>query len=206
VPTGVLPRTGLSSRLASFLRGRGLGVVEAREPGGTLAGEAIREFIKVGAPPLSPPAELLLFLAARAQLVEEVVVPALREGKVVLLDRFVHSTLAYQGYGLGVDLGGETAEENVARLRELCLMATKGLWPRRVLLLDLPAEEGLARRRLATPIGDRIEDRDLEFHRRVRQGYLTLAAAEPEVFLVLDGRGSPERIAAAIEESLAKEL
>lgn len=196
-------KTTQVSRVASILREGGARVVEAREPGGTAAGEDIRRLIKGRTAGLAPTAEVLLFLAARAQLVNEVIIPALATGQIVLLDRFVHSTLAYQGYGLGVDLGAPSPRENIARLRDLCLIATRGLWPRRVFLLDLPVDEGLDRRRRVTPGGDRIEDRDREFHRKVREGYLTLAAAEPKVFVVLDGRSSPDDLAAAIARDVA---
>ncbi len=126
---------------------------------------------------------------------------ALAAGKFVLLDRYVHSTLAYQGYGLGVDLGGASLEENVARLRELCRAAVGAAWPDLIVILDLEPEGGFAR--LAGEAPDRVEARDLEFHRRVREGFLALARGEAEA-AVVDAAATEEEVFSAVRTELAK--
>jgi len=182
-------------RLAERLRAEGIECVRTREPGGTSLGEAVRGLLQhdlAGEPPV-PAAELLLFVAARAQLVETVVRPALKRGLWVLCDRFYDSTLAYQGYGRGMEL---------AALRRVNAVAVGDCRPDRTFLLDLPVERGFER--LATRYAgteekkDRFERETLAFHRRVRAGYLELAAAEPERFRVLDADRSPEAIAEEI--------
>jgi len=198
-------KTSQLERAAAYLRAEGVDVVTAREPGGTAVGEQIRSVLlsreNAGMAPL---AELFLYLAARAQLVAEAVEPALAGRKFVLLDRYVHSTLAYQGYGLGVDLGGVSLEENVARLRGLCRAAVGDAWPDLVLILDVEPEEGFAR--LAGEAPDRVEARDLEFHRRVRDGFITLAAEEPERVAVVDASPPAEEVFAAVKAALADVL
>ncbi len=194
-------KTTQLGRAAAFLRDRGVAVVVAREPGGTELGEQVRDILlsRSGAAP-APLAELSLYLAARAQLVAEVIEPALAAGAVVLLDRYVHSTLAYQGYGLGVELGGTSREENVAYLRELCRAVVKGCWPDLVILLDLPPKEGLARLAGAAP--DRVEARELAFHRRVREGFLALAREEPGHFKVIDASADADEVFASAKDAL----
>lgn len=195
-------KTTQLSRAAAYLEDRGFAVVAAREPGSTAVGEKVREVLLGRAEaPLAAAAELFLYLAARSQLVAEVVAPALAAGKVVLLDRYVHSTLAYQGYGLGVALGGANAAADLARLRDLCRAAVGAAWPDLVLVLDLPAEDGLAR--LAGEEPDRIEARSLDFHRRVRDGFLALAAAEPAVVRVVNGARGPDEVWAAVQREIA---
>jgi dTMP kinase len=195
-------KTTQLARAAAYLAERGADVITAREPGGTAVGEQVRAILlNRENSAMAPRAEVFLYLAARAQLVAEVVAPALAGGKFVLLDRYVHSTLAYQGYGLGVDLGGSSAEENVAKLRELCRATVGEAWPDRVIVLDLEPEEGLAR--LAGEAPDRIEARDLAFHRRVRDGFLALAAGEPERVVVVDAAPDAEAVFAAVEPVLA---
>jgi dTMP kinase len=185
--------------LARRLRGAGLVVLEVREPGGTPLGESLRPLLlhAQGAPP-APPAELFLYLAGRAQLAAEVIGPALAGGQVVLCDRFADSTAAYQGHGRGMDL------ELIARLNRL---ATAGVWPDLTVLLDLDPAAGLARLAgragagggAAGPGGlDRFEREALAFHRRVRDGYLALARAEPDRFLVVDAAQDPAAIAASL--------
>ena len=201
--------------LAEHLRAAGRAVVETREPGGTAAGAAIRRLLLApGAPPLAPLTELLLYCADRTQHVAEVVRPALAAGRVVLSDRFSESTIAYQGYGRGLDL---------SVVRALDAHARAGLVPDLTFLLDCPATEGLARiagRRQslgqggAAPSGaaplelDRFEREAVVFHERVRAGFRALAAAEPARFCVLDG-GAPiesirARIVAEAERRLAR--
>jgi dTMP kinase len=198
-------KTTQLERAAAYLRRERVDVVTAREPGGTAVGEEVRRILlsRENAS-MSPPAELFLYLAARAQLVAEVVEPALSAGKLVLLDRYVHSTLAYQGYGLEVDLGGASPEENIAKLRELCRAAVGDAWPDLVIILDLAPEEGFAR--LAGEAPDRIESRDLEFHRRVRDGFLALAAEEPARVVVVDASPPAEEVFAAVKAALASVL
>jgi dTMP kinase len=174
--------------LAEWLEGRGIPVVAARDPGGTRVSEAIRQvLLDPASHAMAPLTELLLYAAARAQLVQEVVAPALAQGKVVLLDRFEDSTFAYQGGGR------QLPDPAVRRANEL---ATGGLRPDLVVLLDLPAEEGRRRRRAdrSRPAEDRMEREAPEFYARVHESYRARAAAEPDRFWVVDGRGSPTTI------------
>ncbi len=170
-------KTLQAARLATALRGRGHDVLLTREPGGTPLGDQIRDLLMAtDGEPLDPVADALLFNAARAQHVAKVIRPALAAGRVVVCARFADSTLAYQGLGGGVDL---------TVLRRIVAIATGGLSPDLTLLLDLPAERGLARK---TPDSHtRFETFfDLAFHRRVRDGFLALAATEPERWTVID--------------------
>jgi len=156
----------------------GVPAVLVHEPGGTGVGRRIARWLKwdrsMG---LSPVAELLLFNASRAQLVSEVIEPALEAGKVVICDRFADSTMVYQGYGRGLD------REMVGRVNNI---GTGGLCPALTVLLDIPVDDGFAR--VAGRTRDRFEREEAAFHRRVREGYLALAAAEPGRWLVIDGR------------------
>lgn len=183
-------KTTQAERLAAHLGSRGLDVVSTREPGGTRLGERLREVLLVRAgttPAADGLTDALLFNAARRQLVSEVIGPALSAGRIVLCARFADSTLAYQGYGAGVPL---------ERLRALETMATDGLRPDLTILLDLPVEAGLAR--VAPDDVTRFEALDLEFHRRVRQGFLALAAASPARFTIVDATRSSDAVATAI--------
>ncbi|MDQ3937884.1 MAG: dTMP kinase [Chloroflexota bacterium] len=174
-------------------------VVVTREPGGTGLGEQIRDLLLHGdASRRDPIADAALFNAARRQLVSEVVRPALERGAWVVCDRFADSTLAYQGYGAGVPLDV---------LQQLADAATGGLSPDRTLLLDLPPEAGLARR-ASGPSSDLTrfelaERHDLDYHRRVRDGYLRLAAGEPDRWRVVDASRPPAEVAEAAWEALA---
>lgn len=177
-------KSTLTARLADRLRGRGLAVVTAREPGGTAVGEGVRVLLRDR---LDPWAEAFLFLAARAQLTTEVIRPALAQGAWVVCDRFAASTLAYQGYGRGLD---------VAALRLLNGIATGNLEPDLTILLDLDPEEG-RRRKGPTPDDLRTGSEELAFHRRVREGYLRLAeGAPPGRWAVIDARKPLERVEA----------
>jgi dTMP kinase len=185
-----------AARLAEGLTARGREVVLTREPGGTPLAERIREILLHARDvPLSPEAQALLFSAARAQLVRDVIRPALADGKIVIADRFYDSTLAYQGYGHGAELEG---------LRAMTRFAVGGLAPDRTFLIDAPVEVIL--RRLATPERagrwDRFHAGDRSFHERVREGYLRLAAAEPKRFIVVDGDRSEDAIAADIRRQV----
>lgn len=183
-------------RLAESLRRSGQPVVETREPGGTALGEAIRSvLLSATNRDMAPETELFLYLACRAQLTREVITPALRRGVIVLCDRFADATIVYQGYGRGLDLN------LIAAMNRL---ATGDVMPDLTLLLDLDPVEGLNRvkeRRqvpLLDPSFDRLEAEALEFHDRVRKGYLTLAQGEPHRFRVVDARGSEEAVAQKI--------
>jgi len=146
-------------------------------------------------------AEILLYSASRAQLVGQLIRPALVRGTVVLCDRYADSTIAYQGYGRGLDL---------AALRQITTFATGGLTPDLTIYLDCPVEEGLNRKQRALALGEgewnRLDQEPVKFHRRVRQGYLALAAAEPDRWLVLDAVRSIEEIQREIREAVTSVL
>ncbi len=171
-------KSTLGRELAQRLRERGYEVLETREPGGTAVGTRIREIVLLDlALEIDPLTEFLLYSASRAQLVREVIRPALAAGAVVLCDRYADSSMAYQGYGRGL---------NRRVLEDITYEATAGLRPNLTFLLDMDPAEGL--RRASHKGGlDRLEQADLSFHTRVRAGFLELAAAEPERFAVLDG-------------------
>ncbi len=227
-------KTTHSRRLASALSRSGYSVVSTREPGGFPLGEIIRDWVK-GPGNLSPATELLLFLADRAQHVAEVIRPALDKGEIVVCDRFKASTIAYQGYGRGIDL------DIIDRLNAL---ACGDLSPDLTVLLDLPIEESLPRRspfsmdergQMAFEIlleesrslgidepysgypeelvleearawrgeePDAIDSEELEFHRRVKEGYLEQAAQNPSSWVVVDSSGPEGTVAAAIWEKV----
>ena len=188
-------KTTQAERLRDRIAATGREVVLTREPGGTPLGEAIRAILlhPIRGRNHDPRADALLFNAARAQLVSTVVRPALERGATVISTRFADSTLAYQGHGAGLP---------VDELRAVERAATGGLRPDRTILLDLPAETGLARKG-----GDeltRFETAfDLDFHRRVRDGFLALAAAEPDRFVVIDASRSADEVAADIAARVA---
>ena len=172
--------TGKSTQaklLQQGLLGLGYEVILTEEPGGTLISLRIREILlSVDHTNMKPLTELLLYNAARAQHIEEVILPALNRGAVVITDRFTDSTFAYQGYGRGIDLD---------LLESIDKIATNGLRPDITVLLDLDVETGLKRNRRINKT-DRLELEDVEFHERVRKGYHELAAKEPERIKVLD--------------------
>ena len=178
--------------LAEYLRARGYDVVTAREPGGTPIGDQIRACLHDTAnTAMSPTAEMLLYSASRAQLVAEVIRPALGAGSVVLCDRYADSTMAYQGYGRGLDRN---------MLAVLTTIATGGLTPDLTLLLDLDVDRGLARRRDEGEEMNRLDLEAVEFHSRVRTGYLALAAAEPERWVRVDADAPAAGVQAAIRQ------
>lgn len=183
--------------LCQWIESLGRPVLATRNPGGTAIGQQIRQVLLDPAnKAMVPMAELMLYAADRAQHVQEVVRPALAAGTVVICDRFGDSTLAYQGYGRGLDM---------TLLRALNEMATDGLRPDVTLLLDVPSEEGLARVARSRAI-DRLEDEAIAFHHRLRDGYLALAAAEPDRFVKVDATQSPESVHQALREALAARL
>lgn len=178
-------KTTQVARLAEWLAVRGIPHVTGREPGGTPLGEAIRELLLADAAEETPArTELLLVLAARAAFVERVVRPALEAGAVVVADRYELSTLAYQGYGRGLELG---------EVQRLNAFATGGLEPDLTVVLDVDVDEGLERAAAAGKAADRIEGSGRAFLERVREGYLRLVRESTRAAL-LDGRGSPEAV------------
>jgi dTMP kinase len=185
-------KTTQAERLRERASGAGFDVVLTREPGGTPAGERIREVLLHGGK-LDPRTDALLFNAARAQLVADVIRPALDRGAIVISTRFADSTLAYQGHGAGLPLG---------ELRALERFATDGLKPDLTILLDLPVDVGLARKGAELT---RFEtDFDVDFHRRVRDGFLALAAADPGRFAVVDASQPPADVAVAVAAAAAR--
>lgn len=189
-----------SRRLAEALREKGVEVVMTREPGGTRLAELIRSLLKdeIEDPPCDR-SELLLFLAARAQLVSNVIVPALAAGKWVISDRFSDSTFAYQGYGRGLPL-------DVLRLAND--FACGGLRPDLTLLLDVRPEVAAARMRrreaATNTAADRIELAGDGFHARLRTGFLEMAEAEPDRIRVIDANGSPDEVWAQVRQNMVQ--
>lgn len=161
--------------------------IQTREPGGTPLGEEITKCLKWQTSPISPLAELLLFNASRSHLVETVIRPALKEGKVVICDRFTDSTVVYQGFGRQLDM------ETIEKINNL---ATGGLKPDLTILMDILPGIGLARKRGQKR--DRFEKESLSFHNKIRRGYLELAAREPERWLIIDAGKSKQDIARQI--------
>ena len=188
--------------LAEWLRKQGKKVVVTREPGGTRMSELIRALVRdeMEDPPVTR-CEVLLFLAARAQVVSQVIRPALARGEWVVCDRFADSTFAYQGYGRGID---------VQLLKNFNDFVTEGLVPDLTILLDVPPEVSrtrLAARQASTAdTGDRIEAAGEMFHRRLREGFLDLAKAEPKRFTVIDASKSVEKVAAAVQKTVQRIL
>jgi len=185
--------------LASWLRAQGHDVLTTREPGGTRIGDGIRALLLDPAhAEMRPETEILLFSAARAQLVGQVIRPHLAQGGIVLCDRFADSTLAYQGYGRQLDSGV---------LRQITAFATGRLTPDLTICLDLPVAEGLRRKRGGDQAEwNRMEQEQLAFHERVRRGFLALAEAEPARWLVLDATQSVEDIQEGIRKRVAEHL
>lgn len=183
--------------LAERLRNEGRRVVETVEPGGTRIGQQIRRILLDSAnQELCPSAELLLYFASRAQNVDEVILPALSEGAIVLTDRFTDSSMAYQGFGRGL---GETA---IAALDKI---ACRGLIPDATVLIDIDADTSLARakQRQLSDTETRMDDQALEFHRKVRAAYRHMAGREPRRFRVIDGRAPIEKVAADVWDAIA---
>jgi len=184
-----------SRLLLKKLEQRNIPVVLTHEPGGTVLGNELRKTLKRKRDSsISPQAELFLLAASRAQLVAELIRPALEEGKVVICDRFTHSTMVYQGYGRGLDFTAIKMVNN---------MATRNLNPDLIILLDISPEQGLARKQ---SLKDRFELEDLSFHRRVREGYLKMAAAEPDRWLVIDASLPKGKISEIIWDRVSRLL
>ncbi len=183
--------------LADELRSAGYDIVVTREPGGTPIGDQIRAVLHdVDNTAMAADAEILLYAASRAQHVVQLIRPALAQGTIVFSDRYTDSTIAYQGYGRGLDL---------TALRQINAFATGGLTPDLSIYLDCPVEEGLNRKQKALAQGgewNRLDQETIEFHRRVRQGYQALIAAEPGRWFVLDTCRPIEEIQKEIQEAV----
>jgi dTMP kinase len=182
-------KSTVAQRVADYIRATGADVVAVREPGGTLVGERIRRILLEDEEGPVPLAEAALFAASRAQLIHDVVKPALAAGSWVLSDRSAYSSLAYQAIGRGLGL---------ERIRELNNIAIDGVWPDRVVLLRLAATDGLARQ----AVDDRIGGEGEAFHRSVADAFDELAAAEPDRFLVVDATMTIDQVVAASIEGL----
>jgi dTMP kinase len=182
-------KSTVAQRVADHIRATGADVVAVREPGGTLVGERIRQILLEDEEGPVPLAEAALFAASRAQLIHDVVKPALAAGSWVLSDRSAYSSLAYQAIGRGLGL---------ERIRDLNDVAIDGVWPDRVVLLRLEATDGLARQ----AVDDRIGGEGEGFHRSVADAFDQLAAAEPDRFLVVDATMTIDKVVAASIEGL----
>ena len=188
-------KSSQSKLLNSRLKKLAIPALLTYEPGGTDLGKSIKRLVKFSRISISPLSELLLFNASRAQLVKDVIKPALGKGTIVICDRFADSTTAYQGYGRGLDMAIVTATNRTG---------TQGLTPDLTILLDLPVEAGLARKQEKK--ADRFQTQNLDFHRRVRKGFLKLAKDEPTRWLVIDGEQGKEVIAGIIWQKVSKLL
>tara|TARA_B100001964_G_scaffold57413_1_gene64931 strand:+ start:349 stop:972 length:624 start_codon:yes stop_codon:yes gene_type:complete len=191
-------KTTQCQRLEQHLSGKGYDVLRTREPGGTPIGQQVRGvLLDQNNCAMTPEAEFLLFSASRAQLVREVIRPHLEKGGVVVCDRFFDSSIAYQGYG-------HRLERKV--LREATRLATGGLQPDLTLLLDIPPEEGLRRRKQQSEQWNRLDAYELSFHARVRQGFLTLAQAEPRRWEVIDASQTSDTIFECVRVQVQRAL
>ena len=191
-------KTTQVKRLVEYLQDRGCAVLSVREPGGTSISEQIRDVLhSLANREMQPRTEILLYCAARAQLVGQVIQPHLQSGGLVLCDRYADSTLAYQGYGRGLDL---------PTLRMILDFATGGLRPDLTLYLDIDVGAGLKRKRTSGDEWNRMDDLEIEFHRRVRNGYLEMMAQEPARWVVVDAARDAEAIAGDIREIVEKRL
>jgi dTMP kinase len=188
--------------LKSYLEEQGYPVLATREPGGTSIGDQIRAILlDPQNTDMLPASEALLFSAARAQIVNQVIRPHLAQGGIVLCDRYADSTLAYQGYGHGLEL---------EMLHAITSLATGGLKPDLTIYLDIDVEEGLRRKLAAHQANNsewnRIDRQEMAFHRRVREGYLRMAASEPDRWLVIDATQPVETIQASIRARVKAKL
>lgn len=175
-------KTTQAKLLSEYLTKRNKQVLIVEEPGGTLMGDEIRKILLHKEHRIAPLAELFLYEASRSQLVREIIKPALEEGKIVIADRYSMSSLAYQGYGRGIDL---------KFIEESNRAATEGLEPNLFFVLDVSPEEGL--RRKSKSKRDRIESEALDFYRRVREGYMQLAERY-ENAIIIDGMSGPQEV------------
>jgi dTMP kinase len=186
-----------AAALSQRLRRTGLDVLLTREPGGTPIGDQIRGVLtSLDNTGMDPHTEFLLFSASRAQLARRLIAPHLEAGGVAVSDRFFHSSLAYQGFGHGLDLGA---------LRQITAFATGGLMPDLIVLLDLPVEQGLKRRQ-KDGHWNRLDAYDLDFHRRIRQGYLQLAREDPRRWTVIDADQPPPAVEELVWQAVLPHL
>ena len=191
-------KTSQLPALADYLRDAGYDVVVTREPGGTPVGDQIRDVLmNLENVSIVPRTEILLFLAARAQHVEDLIRPSLAAGKIVLCDRFGDSTLAYQGYGHQTDLGV---------LRQLLNFSTGGLTPDLTLLLDVPVRAGFERKWHNSTEWNRLDAYAEAFHERVRQGYFALAKEEPVRWVIIDASQSKAQVQQAMRAAIMERL
>jgi len=190
-------KTTQAEHLVQHLRDTGREATSVRDPGSTPVSERIREvLLDRRLPEMDARTEVFLYMASRAEMVARIIRPALNVGLVVVCDRFVSATVAYQGYAGGIDPD---------LIWDLGRTACGGLEPDLTVILDLPVQEGLARaRQLAEP--DRIEAKDPAYHEKVRQGFLAMAEARPEVFAVVDASRPPDAVADAIWEAAKRVL
>ena len=183
--------------LADFLREKGFNVITTREPGGTAIGEQIRDILtRLDNTSMHPRTEILLFLAARAQLVEQSIRPHLEQGSLVISDRYADATLAYQGYGHGTDL---------QLLHQLLNFATGNLWPDLTILLNLDPENGLQRKR-SEGEWNRLDAYKLAFHQRVWQGYQELAQQDPQRWVIIDASQPLDMVQNQIRQVILERL
>ena len=184
-------KTTQIQRLTADLRQAGYDICLTREPGGTPISEQIREILlNPDHSEMAPITELLLYAASRAQHVSEVIKPALEAGKVVISSRFADAMVVYQGYGRGLDL---------ERIHHLNRIATDGVTPDVTFVLDLPVEIGLQRVQNSRGGLDRLEREKIDFHRRLQEGYRTIAQQEPQRLKIIDAKVSPKRVYAQIQ-------
>ena len=190
-------KTSQIPALAEFLRQRGFSVFTTREPGGTAIGEQIRAVIHdLKNQEMHPRTETLLYQAARAQIVEQVIQPRLAAGEIVLCDRYMDSTIAYQGYG---------HQQNIEQIRTLIRYATGGLLPDLTLLLDLDVEVGL-KRKTHQEEWNRLDAYTVDFHCRVREGYHALLRDDPARWVVVDAEQAREQVQASIRQIILQRL
>ena len=188
-------KTTQAARLADWLRSIGRKVVTCREPGGTSLGERLRSIVlERSSLSIGMRAEMLLYMASRAQLVEEVIRPSLDRGEVVVCDRFLLSNVVYQGHAGGLDVND---------LWRVGLMATAGLLPDLTLLIDVPSEVAKAR---IGPGRDRIEDRGEDYRSRVRNGFLLASRTYPAPVVVVDGSADPDSVAIRLQSEVSRAL
>ncbi len=194
-----------SRLLAKTLKNRGFEVVYSREPGGCALGDDLRKILLDSKnKDLDQRSELFMYLAARAQHVKDKIMPAVRDNKIIIVDRFNDSTIAYQGYGRGLDTDF---------VYQLCDFACYGLWPDITIVLDMPVEIGIKRARLRNEFykknnmdESRFEQEELKFHERVREGYLDLQKRYNERIVIIDATGSVEEIGSSILSVLKERL
>jgi dTMP kinase len=190
-------KTSHIAPLANFLSELGYSVTPTREPGGTEIGDQVRAVLtRLENTRMHPRTETLLFLAARAQLVEQCIRPSLEQGRIVLSDRYADSTLAYQGYGHGNDL---------ELLRHLLNFATGGLWPDLTFLLDIHPEKGLQRKRSGNE-WNRLDAYTLSFHQRVWAGYHELVRQEPQRWVTIDANQPFDAVQSQLRQEIARRL